>query len=551
MSLNPTSNDIYLALIGTAFEPEGKLKQALDQAGRGHRRIGAQSEYAQHVASTFAAGRGQHGITISLLEGEAGLGKTLGYLVPMAVWCALRDSRGLLSVPLAAMTDRNLAAELAAASAVAFDLTGKTVTFARSFAARDFLSRDKIIALRAHLPARGDIEAALNALERACDDGGLLADVLRDHGPLPSQIRLADICGDESGDAYQTHLGHSAAADIILVPHGLLLDNLTGNDDALASDSFACAVVDEVEHFLPEANPRWDAPFIDALCLTGAALDLDGNDQGFRALRDRLGLNGQVEEALSGRFVTPRFGALAFSLSHPSAPRPTVEGEKLSRDNPRNPRWYDYVEGVLAEVAALRQRTLVLTCNHQDTAELTRRLAAQDVHAIAYGPSDRLADVVAAFVANPAAILIGANFWERVNLPGLIKHLVVTRLPIGHFSGPAVDGLTASETERHVLSAVMRAARLKLKLGLGRAIRSASDDVHLWITDPRFPLPSSFSDNPRLQLPPYDASHKAFSACIPERFRAGLFATYPQAALIDPELGAGRALRPAKRQARQ
>ncbi|MEI9903772.1 MAG: helicase C-terminal domain-containing protein [Asticcacaulis sp.] len=204
----------------------------------------------------------------------------------------------------------------------------------------------------------------------------------------------------------------------------------------------------------------------------------------------------------------------------------------------------------------MRQRTLVLTCSHKDTAELARRLRARKIAVIDYKPGDRLDDVLAAFAADGDAILIGANLWERVDLPGLVKHLVVTRLPIGSRApgaAPArLDGVKAQDTQRNALAALMQEARRKLRLGIGRAIRNAHDDAHIWITDPRFPLPGSLSDNPRLQLLPGDPVHKAFSVCIPERFRAGLFATYPSAALIDPEArrAAAESAGPATRRAR-
>ena len=549
MTVQPSVNDIYFALVGTAFEPDGTLARALAALGRPHKHTAAQSDYAQRVARTFALGRSEQGPAIALLEGETGLGKTLGYLIPMAVFCAQRGRRGAVAVPLAAVTDPNLEAELALAASVAAELTGRQVAFAPRFAPGDFVARDRITAVRAALPPqREDLQTAVAVLERACDEGARLSDVLRDHGPLPAQIRPADVCGDAGGGDYRDHLAAARAADIVVMPHGLFLDAV---NDGLGGETFACAVVDEADQ-VPAARPDWTSQLVDALCLTSAVLDVDGSDAGFHAVRQRLGLGSHVRDDIGGRLAPPRFGALAFNLSHPSAPRPTVDGDRVSRDNARNPRWYDYVEGVLADIARLGQRTLVLTCGHKDTAELARRLAARKIAAIVHRPGDRLSDTLEAFAADPAALLIGANLWERVNLPGLVRHLVVTRLPIGHSDGPALRGLSAEEAERQALAVVMQDARRRLKLGIGRAIRQAGDDAHLWVTDPRFPLPSSLTDNPRLQLPPCDPNHKAFSVCIPERFRSGLFATYPQAALIDPQTGAVPAAgaRPVKRRAR-
>ncbi|MEI9903773.1 MAG: hypothetical protein WDN06_07100 [Asticcacaulis sp.] len=240
MTLNPTSNDIYFALVGTAFEPEGPLDQALARAGRSYRRSGAQVDYANRVAHSFTQGRNERGAAIALLEGETGLGKTLGYLVPMAIFCALRGKRGVVAVSPQSATDPHIVAELAIAIEVAQELTGRDVTWARRFAASDFLSRDRIMVLKAGLPPlREDLAISAAGLERCCDEAGRLPDWLRDFGALPMQIRAGDICGDRDGAAYRAHLIAAAGAGILLVPHALLLDSLAGAGDLAGEASTA------------------------------------------------------------------------------------------------------------------------------------------------------------------------------------------------------------------------------------------------------------------------------------------------------------------------
>ncbi len=536
-------------LVEEAFAADGALARAMAQAGRACHFNPAQAEYARRVALTFASGRGGHGATVSLLEGECGLGKTLGYMVPMALYCALNGRRGLVSLPPAAVTDPHYAAELDTAIAVAHALTGKRLGWARRFSAGGFLSPGLVETFRAALPPRReDLAAAMACLERACGESRLLADVLRDHGPLPPLIRTEEMSDGPHGAAYLAHLEAAQAADILLAPHSLL----AGQGD-LAMEPFACAVVDGADRLTEAGRIDWTLIGADSLCLTSAMLN-EGGDPGLYDFRRRTGLDAQVREDLSGSLAMPRFGALTFNLSHPAAPRPTVTGVRFSKDNSRNPLWYDYVEGVLAEVALQGQRTLVLTCSHEDTAELARRLRGQGAAVISYLAPDRRDEVLAAFAADPAAMLIGASLWEEIDLPGMVRHLVVTRLPIpGRAAAPAApEGVSAGAAEAAALDSLMREARRRLRFGLGRAIRSAGDDGHVWITDPRFPLPASLADNPRLQLPPGDPAHRAFSACIPERFRAGLYATYPQAALIDPDTRAPSPplVRPPRRQAR-
>lgn len=91
-----------------------------------------------------------------------------------------------------------------------------------------------------------------------------------------------------------------------------------------------------------------------------------------------------------------------------------------------------------------------------------------------------------------------------------------------------VRGMTDSAIQQSIYFKQMANTKRKLRQGLGRAIRSASDSAHILILDPRFPLPTTITtdrharayNNPR---------YLSLADCLPDRFRSGKSAVYPSA----------------------
>ena len=76
-------------------------------------------------------------------------------------------------------------------------------------------------------------------------------------------------------------------------------------------------------------------------------------------------------------------------------------------------------------------------------------------------------------------------------------------------------------------------ARRKLRQGMGRGIRTATDSCTIWVLDPRFPLPPRLVGNRRLRLTQGLASnHGALVKVIPERFRTGVNSAFERARIF-------------------
>lgn len=698
-------------MVRAAFEKDGPISRELTAAGRAYSISEPQVDYAIAVARTFELGPNEKGAPVTLLEAETGTGKSFGYLVPMTIHCARAGQRGLVSTFTHALMEQLCDRELPIAVAVAESLTGQRLTFARRIGVGNFLSRDKIDALRSELRFEGASRAGpiigiLDSLAAWCDGTGNLADWIAVNGPLPDELQIGDLTlttaeGAEA-KAYRAHLATARRADLLIVPHALLAYHIAFGGRTLVEDGdrgFNCAVIDEgdalpgvlrdvfhvhvstlqleslcklvyssqtqlavralvdefkllvsiaeervavtsrnrqkflslagtqngdirqeaariadnlhhliagycekkvekrvisedfqpvlrglerfaracetmADHQAPaltwspvrgvpafEVVPhdssrvasrffrldREGATMIEALCITSATLDAPGpsDTTAFRGYREQIGLTQKFHNyrnELSGRFSPAVFGELTFHLSRPTAPSPFLREDEGTGEALRNPHWYDYCERVLLQVAARRERALVLTGSYDDTAELAARLRARGHDVIEQWRGGRLKDTAEVFRSCEGSMWLAPNAWEGLDLPGLIKHLVITRLPLQNRANSLFQmeydvlrgrGLGDDDAMRQLLGKVMADGRRKLKQGLGRAIRAASDTCEVWITDPRFPIPSRLLADPKLGLAIRYPGYKAFAGCIPDRFRRGLFPAYEEATLIN------------------
>ena len=216
--------------------------------------------------------------------------------------------------------------------------------------------------------------------------------------------------------------------------------------------------------------------------------DFDAPDSQLRfyGFRNKIGLLGDnYAPEISGRFAPRRFGRLRFVLPDPAVQfAAEADGDEHDPEKP-DPGWLGYaVEGVAAAVAeggrTWRWRPV------SATPPSVSRLCAQQL--IEHRRGEKLADALTAFRADPGAILVSPAAWEGVNLPGLLAQLVILRLP---FAPPdtadrqaLLDALVSKgwkpEKAAGVLfRAVLFNAQRRLRQGIGRAIRSATDDVTL------------------------------------------------------------------------
>lgn len=290
----------------------------------------------------------------------------------------------------------------------------------------------------------------------------------------------------------------------------------------------------------------------DAVVLTSASLavpSLAGHS--FSTFCASVGVpaeNGAPRITMASGVFSPRdFGGMEFVIADRAAPLPKLKaadsrsdvGEDSEHLVRTNPEWVAYAARGVQAAAAEGGRVLVLALSWRDTQLISEHLHQLGLQPIPQAPGIDLKVSIDAFRQDPRAIWVTPSAWEGIDLPGLIDHLVITRLP---FPPPDAGqqavyrrvlerrGEGATTIGQRLTSMMINSAKRRLRQGLGRGIRSSEDNVRVWLLDPRFPSPDALVDE--LGISDAHPRYSSFSACVPERFRTGLNATWPRARIF-------------------
>ena len=290
-------------------------------------------------------------------------------------------------------------------------------------------------------------------------------------------------------------------------------------------------------------------PYLQSCILTSATLSAPGADM--LDFEREIGIyrpDHHVCNTLNARLEPDDFGQIRLVLADPAAPSPSLSGTAQQPDSDETgtgkqhtpytaTEWLDYCADMIRGAQTCGGRVLVLTTSYHNALALGERVPQSIVHQ----PNTRLSDYIDNFRADPDAVWITPGAWEGLNLPGLIAHLVLTRLPFAPVDSARSTALLSClisrgmdrQTARRTLFALSRNnAKRRFRQGFGRGIRQASDNCTVWIADPRFPPPPALlkqwlseHDFPALR----DDGYPDFLACIPRRFREGLGNSYASA----------------------
>jgi ATP-dependent DNA helicase DinG len=196
----------------------------------------------------------------------------------------------------------------------------------------------------------------------------------------------------------------------------------------------------------------------------------------------------------SSATLEPDYLARVLQLPHPAISRVGVPFNLAAQVLIyQPPTAMDEVAGVAAVIRAMHGRTLVLL---RSMAEVERYRHALTMAASAgggpwpwrflfEGDADRGA-MLEAFRADRSSVLVGATFWEGVDVPGeSLSCVVIPRLPFPEHD-PLIRERRAQAADRGedpFLAVDLPEMLLKLKQGAGRLIRSADDRGVLALLD--------------------------------------------------------------------
>ena len=279
-----------------------------------------------------------------------------------------------------------------------------------------------------------------------------------------------------------------------------------------------------------------NAPRADSVTMTSATLASPGArpETAFDGIAEELGLSkrrDRVNHDLCGEHAPAVFGSHAYRLADPRAP--LHRRDALRPDGTPDPA-LAYAARAIVEASGLPSargtcRILVLARSFEAAGVLTSLLAREfggkdGIEVRGRRTGENLQAALERFAADSRAILVTPGAWEGVDLPGLIDHLVIPRMP---FDPPKRSDWTSCAADGAVSSPRGYERMLRrLRQGIGRAVRGRGDAATIWITDPRFGLPEAVTERVLAEtgeiLLPHPRSRPRTLACVERRFRRAL-----------------------------
>ena len=211
-----------------------------------------------------------------------------------------------------------------------------------------------------------------------------------------------------------------------------------------------------------------------------------------------------------------RFGAMTFALAERSVPAPFTSGV-------RTPAFDDYAAHIVRRAMAEGGRVLVLAPSFADVEEMACRVEG----IIAHRRGEKVAIHLDALASSPSGALVTPSAWAGTDLPGILDHIVIVRIPFPPPNAGRTELLRRLlEARGHdanakgiLLGRNRRDAIRRLAQGIGRGVRAPDDRVKVWFADPRFPLPDTLTLDPRRLLSQGLAAHnRDLARAIPRRF---------------------------------
>lgn len=266
------------------------------------------------------------------------------------------------------------------------------------------------------------------------------------------------------------------------------------------------------------------------LLFTSATLTGSQNRANMSSFATQMGVgpnSNAIKRFRFESFAPQNFGKMTFAVIDQTKAPPvmlrTDDEDAVTTNTAILPWW----SGMIQKAHREGGRVLVLTPSHSDAKAIYDEVRTNnELRCVLIDQRGDQNANIKAFIANEDAILISTSRWAGLNLPGLIKHIVIPRIPRNPpnliYDALLEDALQkrgidveAIKKKRHPAS--IAAARRKFQQGIGRGIRTHTDDVKIWIGDPRWPL----TDAQKLRSPTTKPTWvDQMKSAIPQRFMA-------------------------------
>lgn len=276
---------------------------------------------------------------------------------------------------------------------------------------------------------------------------------------------------------------------------------------------------------------------LDSMVLTSATLTAPGAD-GMRSFLASVGLKLDSPRFLFGESFEPaHHGELQFNLTDPRVPKP-VQGydEDLGRAV-LDTEWLEYAGAMIKKAASTRKRVLVLCSSYQDVATIEPYLSGVK-NLLLHRSSDDRGTLLERFRAIEGSVYVTPTGWEGLDLPNLISHLVILRLPFPPPNSTEFIATTSwagmDPSEQMILRAQSAFVIRRVRQAIGRVLRQPDAKASVWIADVRFPLPGALLERLLMQgeIPIKHRGAGMLRAAIPRRFVEGKASAFNQARIL-------------------
>ena len=217
----------------------------------------------------------------------------------------------------------------------------------------------------------------------------------------------------------------------------------------------------------------------ESVVLTSATLS---TEQSFDYLRHRLGIPEESGELLVGSPFDYRKAALL--LTPEDMPNPNQPAE-----------YYRGVSQILQDLGRVANgRTMALFTAYTALRNVDKgirdRLKMAGIEVLAQGTDGSAQQIMRRFAENhandiPTVLLGTSSFWEGVDFPGVLKALVIARLPFQVPTDPVVKTRSDQYGPEAFSQYSIPNAALRFRQGIGRLIRSKGDSGVIVVLDSR------------------------------------------------------------------
>lgn len=283
-------------------------------------------------------------------------------------------------------------------------------------------------------------------------------------------------------------------------------------------------------------------PFGTALVLTSATLSGASTNSGdrFWEMKIQFGIFDRENPCghLHASFSPRRFGNIErVVLADPSVHKPfestmDEDGEKDGEAVKVSEEWVNYTAQMLAAAAKEGGYVLALAGSYRVAGLLKMALdMIGGMNVVQKLRSEHIDSSIKRLLAKESGVFITPAGWEGLNARGYgfsWRSVALCQIPLSRTDSAHKaalvnylmrKGKTGQEAEGIVYGETMSAAFRKMKQGVGRGIRSATDSFILWIADPRLPAFGSVTESDEPYPRPANRQLPQFSRCIPQRFR--------------------------------